>query len=441
MAEAKQLLARLVAIDTTPAGSTAPAVALLAAHLRGAGFRDGELWIGGPRAERSNLVVRLRSNASAASARRPILFVSHLDVVPADPKDWTVDPFRLTEQDGFLYGRGTLDIKGEVVNLVVGFARAKREGFVPARDLILALTADEEMGDENGVAWLLEHERARIDGAYAVNTDAGGLQQEHGRLVRMPVQTSEKTYLTFELTVTNPGGHSALPPRENAIFRLAHALARLDGFAFPVALSDTTRAYFERLAALESGALAAAFRGVIADPPDPVALETLSAIPLYNAALRTVCAPTLLVAGHAENALPQRAAATIQCRLLPSADPAAVRGALVARIDDPAVRVRATAEPRVAPASPLEPELFAAVEAVTESLWPGVPVLPVMDPWTTDGAHLRSAGIATYGVSGIAFDVDDVRSHGADERIAVAAFEQGLEFMHRLIRQLGGERE
>jgi acetylornithine deacetylase/succinyl-diaminopimelate desuccinylase-like protein len=440
VAEAKQLLAKLIAIDTTSAGSTAPAVELLAAHLRGAGFPAEDLWIGGTRAERSNLVVRLRG-APSARAQRPILFLSHLDVVAANREDWTVDPFRLTERDGFLYGRGTLDIKGEVANLAMAFARAKREGFVPARELILALTADEEGGDENGVAWLLEHERARIEAAYAVNTDAGGLQQERGRLVRMPVQTSEKIYLTFELAVTSAGGHSALPPRENAITRLAHALVRLDGFAFPVALNDTTRAFFERLAAHEPGELAAAFRGVIAKPSEPAAVEALSAIPIYNAALRSVCTPTLLAAGHAENALPQRATAALQCRLLPGDDPDAVREALIARIADSEVRVTATQVPLIAPASPLEPELFAAVEAVTQQMWPGVPVLPVMDPWTTDGVHTRSAGLATYGVSGIAYDVDDVRSHGADERIAVAAFEQGLEFMYRLVRRLGGARE
>jgi acetylornithine deacetylase/succinyl-diaminopimelate desuccinylase-like protein len=435
VAEGKRLLAQLVAIDTSPAQSTAPAAELVAAHLRAAGFRDDELWLGGSRPERTNLVVRLRGSSRA---QRPILLVAHLDVVAADPADWTVPPFALSEREGFLYGRGTLDIKGEVANLALAFARAKRDGFVPTRDLILALTADEEVGDENGVAWLLAHEHARIDAAYAVNVDAGGLQQERGRLVRMPVQTSEKIYLTFTLEVTSAGGHSSLPTPENAITRLAHALARLDGFAFPVALSDTTRAYFARLAAQESSELAAAFRGAASLPPDPAALERLSAIPIYNAALRTVCAPTRLAAGHAENALPQRATATLQCRLLPDDDPEIVRAALVARIADPAVRVAPTAEPLRAPASPLEPELFAAVEAVSATMWPGVPVLPVMDPWTSDGSHLRAAGLATYGVSGIYFDVDDVRSHGADERIATAAFEQGLEFMYRLVRRLGG---
>jgi len=436
--EARRLLAELIAIDTTQAGSTEPAVDLLAAHLRSAGFGDEDIWIVGPRADRRNLVVRLRGAEPGRREEKPILFLSHLDVVAARREDWTVPPFELTEVDGFLYGRGTLDVKGEVVDLVVNFARLKRDGIVPERDLFLALTADEEEGDANGVAWLLAERRDLLDVAYVINTDAGGLQLRNGRLSQLPIQTSEKLYLTFALEVTNPGGHSALPTRENAIYRLAAALGRLDGLAFPVALNATTRLYFESLAERDGGELAAAFRGVLAEPPEPAAVEKLSAIPFYNAALRTVCTPTLLAAGHAENALPQRATATLQCRLLPDADPAVVRERLRERIADPRVRVTAKENPVPSPMSPIDPQLFDAVEAVTESCWPGVPVLPVMDPWASDGALLRSAGTPVYGISGIFFDVDDVRSHGHDERIAVAAFEQGLEFMHRLMRRLGG---
>lgn len=441
LAEAKRLLAELVAIDTTQAGSTAPAVELLAAHLRAAGFREDDLWIVGPRAEKRNLVVRLRGREPSRREKKPILFLSHLDVVPARREDWTVEPFRLTEQDGFLYGRGTLDIKGEVVDLVINFARLRREGFVPERDLVLALTADEEEGDANGVAWLLANRRDLLDVAYAINTDSGGLQLRNGRLVLMAIQTSEKIYLSFELEATHPGGHSAFPTPGNAIYRLAAALGRLEGLTFPISLNPTTRRYFERLAPLETSALAAAFRGVLSDPPEPAAIEQLSSLPFYNGTLRSVCTPTLLSAGDAENALPQRASATIQCRLLPDADPAVVRETLSERIADPDVSVTPKSEPVLAPASPLEPELFSAVEAVSESCWPGVPVAPVMDPWASDSALLRRAGVPAYGVSGIFFDVDDVRSHGADERVAAAAFEQGLEFMRRLIRRLGGARE
>lgn len=432
-AEARELLAKLVAIDTTPRGGTAEAVELLAAYLRGAGFGDADLSIVGPRKERSNLVARIRGSG----ARRPILFLSHLDVVEAKREDWTVDPFRLTEQGGYLYGRGTLDIKGEAVDLAVNFARLKREGFVPDRDLYLALTADEEGGEENGVAWLLAERRDLVDVAWVLNTDAGGLQLQSGRLTRMPIQTSEKLFLTFDVATTSPGGHSSLPTKDNAIYRLARALGRLESHEFPVRLNPTTRLFFERLAATEKGPLAAAFAGVLAEPPDPGAVATLAAIPIYNGTLRTVCAATLLSGGHAENALPQRASAAIQCRLLPEDDPQAIREALVRRIADPSVTVTPRTAPVAAPTSPLDPEVFAAVEATTAEMWPGVPVLPVMDPWSTDGAILRRAGVPVYGVSGIHFDVDDVRAHGQDERIAVAAFEQGLEFMYRLVRKLG----
>jgi acetylornithine deacetylase/succinyl-diaminopimelate desuccinylase-like protein len=436
-AEARDLLAKLIAIDTTPKGSTAPAVELLAAHLRAAGFAEGDVHVVGPRPERMNLVARLPGKGT----RKPILFLSHLDVVEARPEDWTVDPFRLTEKDGFLYGRGTLDIKGEVVDLVVNFARLKREGFVPDRDLWLALTADEEGGDDNGVRWLLENRRDLVDVEYVVNTDAGGLQQQAGRFLRMPIQTSEKVYLSFELETTSPGGHSSLPTKDNAIYRLAAALGRLEGLEFPVQLNDTTRLFFERLAADEKDpALAAAFKGVVAEPPDPAAVATLAALPIYNGTMRTVCTATRASAGHADNALPQRAAATIQCRLLPAHDPMAVQKALADRIADPRVTVTPKREPRPAPASPVVPEVFEAVAAATGDMWPGVPVLPVMDPWSTDGTSLRRAGIPVYGVSGVWFDVDDVRSHGQDERIATAAFEQGIEFMYRLARRLGGAR-
>ena len=438
--EAKALLAELVAIDTSPAGSTKPAIDLLVAELRAAGFGDDDLWIVGPRPERLNLVARLRGAASGSASSpksKPILFLSHLDVVDAKREDWSFEPFRLTEQDGWLYGRGTLDIKGEVVDLVTSFARLKRSGFVPARDFYLALTADEEGRPENGVLWLLAERKELVDSAYVVNTDAGGLQMQKGSLVRMPIQTSEKLYLSFDVETTSPGGHSSLPTKDNAIYRLAAALGKLERHRFPVELNATTRLFFERLAAIEQGELAAAFRGILATPPEPAAVAALSEIPLYNGTLRTVCTTTMLEAGHAENALPQRAHATLQCRLLPGDEPKAVREALVAAIGDSTVSVTPRSNPVAAPASPVNRELFAAVEATAAANWPGVPVIPVMDPWSTDGAHFRRAGIPVYGVSGMYFDVDDVRAHGKDERIAVAAFEQGLEFMFQLMKRLG----
>ena len=356
--------------------------------------------------------------------------------VAAVAEDWSVPPFALTERDGFLYGRGTIDVKGEAAILATTLARLRREGFRPPRDLLFAFTADEEDGAHNGIEWLLANRRDWLDVAYAINTDAGGPQLERGRVARFTVQTSEKLYLTFELEARGAGGHSSLPTRENAIFELAAALARLEGHAFPVRLNATTRPYFERLAQLEPGELAAAFRGVLQTPPDPGAVARLSALPLYNGTLRTTCVPTLLSAGVAENALPERASAKLQCRLLPDADPSEVRAELEARIANPRVTLTALDPPIPAPASPRSPEVFDAVERVVREIWPGAPILPVMDPWTTDGARLRRDGIPVYGFASIAYDLADYRAHGADERIAIDAFERALEFMHELLRAL-----
>jgi acetylornithine deacetylase/succinyl-diaminopimelate desuccinylase-like protein len=434
--EAKQLLADLVAIDTTQAGSTAPAALHLAAYLRAAGFREDELLVLGPRADRANLVVRLPG--ARRSKAKPIAFMAHLDVVDANAREWATPPFTLTEHEGFYYGRGAVDIKNEIADLVVNFARLRRDGFVPKRDLLLLLTADEEEGDANGAAWLLAHRPDLMDLAYAVNLDAGGLHQQRGRFVRMPIQIAEKLYLLFRLEATSLGGHGSLPTRENAIYRLGAALARLDGIEFPARITATTRQYFEHLAASETGGLAAALRGVLAEPPDAAALATLSAIPFYNGTLRSLCTPTLLAGGHAENALPERASATLQCRLLPEDDPAQIERAIIARIADPLVRVtRDDGGLIVAPASPPNQRFFAHVAAVSRELWPGVPVVPLMDPWMSDAAYTRRAGIPTYGLSGMYFDLDDYRAHGKDERIAVEAFEQGITFMRRLLLRLG----
>jgi acetylornithine deacetylase/succinyl-diaminopimelate desuccinylase-like protein len=431
--EARALLADLVAIDSTQAGSTTPAVERVASYLRANGFAREDLAIVGPRGDRMNLFVRFR--AARRSNAKPVLFLAHVDVVAANAGDWSVPPFALTEKDGFLYGRGTIDVKGEIAILAATLARLKREGFRPKRDVYVALTADEEEGTHNGVEWLLANRREWLDVAYAINTDAGGLQ-EQGGAERFAIQTSEKLYLTFELETRGPGGHSSMPSGENAVYRLAAALGRLDGFAFPVRLDSTTRAYFERLSETEHDEIGAALRGVLAVPPEAAAVAKLSADAVYNATLRTTCTPTLLRAGHAENALPERATATLQCRLLPSDDPKAVQAALETRIADPRVTVTPLEPPVIAPASPLHRGVFSAVETIVATLWPGVPVLPVMDVWTTDGARLRRAGIPVYGFAAIGYDLGDYRGHASDERIAVSAFEQGLEFSYALLRRL-----
>lgn len=431
---AREVLRELVETNTTHAFGSRAAADTLAARLRTAGFPAQDVEVLGQRPEKGNLVVRMHGSGAEA----PVLFLSHLDVVEARPEDWSVDPFKLTERDGFFYGRGTLDIKDEVANLVTNLIRLKAEGFVPRRDIIVALTDDEEAGDANGAEWLVGSHRELVRAGYVINTDAGGGQIVKGTRVRNPVQTSEKTFASFRLEVTNPGGHSSMPTPENAIYRLAEALGRLSRFAFPVRLTDTTREFLRQLGSREGGATGGDMLAVLKDPPDPDALGRLSASPLYNATLRTTCVATMLEGGHAENALPQRARATIQCRLLPGDAVEEARATLVGVVADPQVAVTLINEPRPSPGSPVSPEVMGAVEAVTARMWPGVLVLPVMDVWSTDSIQFRRAGIPAYGISGVFFDVDDVRAHGKDERVGVREFYEGQEFTYQLMKTLTG---
>ncbi|MEP7227684.1 MAG: M20/M25/M40 family metallo-hydrolase [Gemmatimonadales bacterium] len=429
---ARAILEELVEINTVRDSGATRAATALARRLTDGGFSSQDLHLAGPKPHKQNLVVRLRGRGKAP----PILFLAHLDVVEARREDWSLDPFTLTERDGYFYGRGTMDIKDEAADLVANLLRLKAEGYVPGRDIIVALTDDEEGGDDNGVSWLLQHRPELIRAAYVINTDAGGGQMEQGRRLRNPVQTSEKIYATYLLEVTGAGGHSSLPPRDNAIYTLARGLDRLSRFDFPVRLNPTTRAFFRQLAAQKQGQVAADLRAVSGNLPDPKAVSRLSAVPMYNSSMRTTCVATMLQAGHAENALPQRAQATIQCRLLPGDSPEETRATLVRVVSDTLIRVSLPDKPAIAPASPLSPEVMTAVERVTGSMWPGVVVLPVMDPWSSDGALLRKAGVPVYGLSGIFYDIDDVRSHGKDERIGVQAFYEGVEFMYRLMKDL-----
>ena len=431
---ARDIFAELIAINTTADSGATRAAEALAKRLRAAGYPAEDVVLVGPKPHKQNLVVRLRGKGKG----EPVLFISHLDVVEAKREDWSVEPFRLTERDGYFYGRGTSDIKDEVADLVANLIRLKRERWMPKRDIIVALTDDEEGGDDNGAAWLLEHRPELIRAAYVINTDAGGGQMQEGKRLRNPVQTGEKIYATYFLEVTSPGGHSSLPPppRENAIYALAHALDSVAAFRFPIRLNETTRTFFTRMADQEGGQLGADLRGVTAGTPDSAALDRLAHLPLYNSAMRNTCVATMLAAGHAENALPQRARATIQCRLLPGESPGAVRDTLARVVADTQVQVTLDGEPGASPASPLKPEVMKAIETATLASWPGAIVIPVMDPWSSDGVTFRRAGIPVYGVSGVFIDVDDYRAHGKDERIEVQAFYEGVEFMYRLMRAL-----
>ncbi|MGZ8398995.1 MAG: M20/M25/M40 family metallo-hydrolase [Gemmatimonadales bacterium] len=429
---ARAILEELVEMNTVRDSGATRAATALAKRLVAGGFPAEEVHLVGPKPHKQNLVVRLRGRGKG----EPILFLAHLDVVEARREEWSLDPFTLTERDGYFYGRGTMDIKDEAADLIANLLRLKAEGYVPERDLLVALTDDEEGGDDNGVSWLLQHRPELIRAAYVINTDAGGGQMEHGRRLRNPVQTSEKIYATYLLEVTGAGGHSSLPPKDNAIYTLAKGLDRLSRFNFPVRLNPTTRAFFRQLAAQEKGQVAADLRAVSGDTPDPKAAARLARVPMYNSSMRTTCVATILQAGHAENALPQRARATIQCRLLPGESPEETRKTLARVVSDTLIRVSLPEKPAIAPASPLSPEVMKAAERVTASMWPDVVVLPVMDPWSTDGAHLRRAGVPVYGLSGVFYDINDVRAHGKDERIGIQAFYEGVEFMYRLMKSL-----
>ncbi len=430
---ARELLRELIEIDTTDSvGDNTAAAQAMADHLLAAGFPAADVQVLGPVERKGNLVARYRGRDSD---RKPLMLLAHIDVVEADPADWTLPPFTFIEEDGYFYGRGTTDDKDEAAIHIANFIRMKEEGFQPDRDIILALTADEEGGNHNGVQWLLENHRDLIDAEYALNEGGGGAMKD-GRHIANNVQASEKVYQTFTLEVTNPGGHSSLPLKDNAIYHLADALVRIRNYDFPVSLNEVTQMFFERSADLEGGEVADAMRGVMRSPPDPASIAYFSDTPFYNSRLRTTCVATRLDAGHADNALPQRARGTVNCRVLPGESIDAVHNTLETVIGDAQVSVTRVNEATPSPPSPLTPELLGAIEAVTEAMWPGVPVVPTMSTGATDGLYLRIAGIPVYGVSGLFGEIDDVRAHGQNERILIESYFDGQEFLYRLTKSL-----
>ena len=433
----REILKELIETNTThSSGNVTLAAERMAARLVSAGFSKADVQIVGQAEKKGNLVARYRGNGG----RKPILLIAHLDTVEARREDWSFDPFVLTEKDGYFYGRGTLDIKGGAANLVAAFIRLRQEQWVPDRDLILALTADEEGGPDNGIRWLLANRRALIDAEYCLNVDAGGPELRGGQVSALDVQAAEKVYASFTLTAKNAGGHSSMPPKENAIYRLAAALQRIAAFEFPVLTTDITRAYFERMAPL-SGANADDMRAVAKQPPDAAAAARLSGkSAFYNALLRTTCVATMLQGGHAENALPQTAQATVNCRILPSVDPASVQKTLETVVADKEVTVAPVAAAVPSPASRLVPEVLAAIETAARITWPAtkgsnsVAIVPYMETGATDGLFLRNAGMPVYATNGIAYDPDDYRAHGKDERILVKSYNEGLAFTYQLIK-------
>ena len=433
---ARDLLEELIEIDTTDAtGDNTAAAQAMADRLLAAGFPPEDVQVLAPAERKGNLVARYRGRESG---RKPLLLLAHIDVVAADPDDWTLPPFTFVEEDGYYYGRGTTDDKDEAAIHIANLIRMKEEGFVPDRDIIVALTADEEGGTHNGVAWLLENHPDLIDAEYALNEGGGGAMKD-GIHITNAVQASEKVYQTFILETTNPGGHSSLPVKDNAIYHLADALVRIRNHDFPVSLNEVTQLFFERAAELEEGDLADAMRGILKSPPDPAAIAYLAGTPYYNSRLRTTCVATRLDAGHADNALPQRAQATVNCRVLPGESIDAVQNTLATVVGNDKIAITRANAAQPSPPSPLTPEVLGAIEAITEEMWPGVPVIPTMSTGATDGLYLRIAGIPVYGVSGLFGDIDDVRAHGQNERIRIESYFEGQEFLYRLTKTLSRE--
>ncbi|MCC7132144.1 MAG: M20/M25/M40 family metallo-hydrolase [Gemmatimonadales bacterium] len=428
---ARDLLRELIEINTTEsAGSTAKAAHAMAARALAAGFPKEDVVVVEHAPRKGNLIVRLRGRSTG---RRPILLLSHIDVVEAKAEDWTLPPFGFVEKDGIFYGRGVADDKDEGAIHLALIMRMKAEGFVPDRDIIVALTADEEGGPANGVEWLIANRRDLIEAEYALNEGGGGRVRDGARLSN-DVQASEKKVQNFRLEVTNPGGHSSVPVKDNAITHLGDALVKLGGFDFPIRLNDVTRAYFRRSAAISPAPIAAAMTAIVANPADPAAARVLAADPRYNSQLRTTCVATMLEGGHATNALPQRARANVNCRILPDESPDDVQRTLERVIGNPKVTVTPVGRANDSPPSPLTESLMGDIERVTADLWPGVPVIPTMSTGATDGLYLRNAGIPVYGVSGLFYP--DTGAHGMNERVPAEAFYQGLEFMFRLVKRL-----
>jgi len=446
----RDIFRQLIEINTTDSvGSTTLAAEAMRQRLLDAGFEPADAQVLGPNDRKGNLVARLHGGG----AHKPLLIVGHLDVVEGRREDWTTNPFEFVEKDGYFYGRGTQDMKVSDAAVVTAFIRFKREGYRPDRDIVLALTADEEGGKSNGVDWLLRNHRDLVDAEFALNADSGGVTSIKGKPVNLDIEASEKLYADFQITATNPGtnpgGHSSLPVPDNAIYHVADALSRLERSPFPFELNEVTRTYFERRAPLETGLTAEDMQAIFRTPPDEAAIARLSRDARYNSTMRTTCVATRLIGGHANNALPQIAQANVNCRILPGHSAEEIRQKLIAIFADPQVAVRfvdgaynvtdrapdKTAFPPILP----KPEILRPLERVAAQMWPGLPVIPDMETGASDSIYTIAAGIPTYGVNGVAIDQDDIRAHGRDERVRTVAFYDGVEFYYRYLKELTAE--
>jgi acetylornithine deacetylase/succinyl-diaminopimelate desuccinylase-like protein len=432
---ARDIYKELIEINTADSvGNTTAAADAMAKRFLAAGFPQSDVQVLAPRPDKGNLVVRYRGTGT----RKPLLLLAHLDVVQALKSDWSpdLDPFKFLERDGYFYGRGTSDDKAMASIFVETLLRFKKDGYRPDRDIILALTADEEGGPANGVRWLLTNHKDLIDAEYALNEGGGGTLRD-GKPFINSVGAAEKVSANFTVTAKNRGGHSSVPRDDNAIYDLAKALTGISQHTFPVVLNPVTTAFFQKTADIETPEMAKAMRAVVANPGDLAAAATISKDPRYRSMLRTTCVATMLSGGHARNALPQTASVNINCRMAPGHDPVDVRAGLLKAIGD-TTNFTVSAAPRMSDAkpSPLLPEVIQPIEKVTREVFGNIPVIPTMGTGATDSRSLRAAGIPGYGVSGIMGDPNDARAHGKDERVLVKSYFDGQEFLYRLVREL-----
>ncbi len=446
----REVFKQLIEINSTDSvGSVTAAATAMRLRLLGAGFLAADLQLLGPNDRKMNLVVTYHGKSE--SALRPILVICHLDVVEARREDWTTDPFVFTEKDGFFYGRGTQDIKEGDAGLVVSLIKMKRDGYVPNRDIVVALTADEEGGKSNGVEWLEAHHPELMKAEFVINPDAGGVYSKRGVPTVFDVEATEKTYADYRVTAVNKGGHSSLPVADNAIYQVANALVKLEHTPAPFELNAVTRAFFEHMETIETGSTAEDMRGVLKQPMDQAAAERLAHHPEYNAVLRTTCVATMMTAGHAPNALPGKAQANVNCRILPGHSGEEVRQDLIRIFNDPGLTVQYVtdagmvlekgAERTSAPPPPVNATVQAALTRVVGVMWPRLPggplpIVPTMEAGASDSIYTTAAGVPSYGLNGFAIDEDDVRAHGKDERLGVEPFYKGVEFTYLFLKAL-----
>lgn len=442
---ATSIFKELIETNTTDSiGSITTAATAMKARFLAAGFSEADVQVVGPNDRKRNLVIRYR--AHAGSTEKPFLLIGHLDVVEAQRQDWNTDPFLLIEKDGYFYGRGTIDMKDSDAAMVYTFLRWKKEGFVPDRDVILALTADEEGGAYNGVSWLMQHQPELRQVAFVINPDVGGVATIQDKPFFVGVEATEKTYADYMLSATSPGGHSSEPMPGNPIYRLVHALQRLENYQFPFELNAVTRSSFTASAKIEKGQAAKDMQAILKTPPDPAAIARITASPTLNPQVRTTCVATMISGGHAPNALPGHAEVNVNCRILPGHTQEEVRQQLIHVFQDPQIRVQYksdggklfdTAPNRSsAPPPPPMPAVFDPLKKVVQQMWPGTPIVPGMSVGASDSIYTMQAGIPSYGIGGMAMDMEENRAHGRDERIKVSDFYAGVEFTYLYLKLL-----